>query len=77
MKQKGDFRQVRETENRWSNSEDSHFRRNFQVPIPFVDGTLESACRFSQAAVEVMLSGRDTEEIQADFRSFVCPFFVR
>ena len=30
---------------------------------------------FSQAAVEVMLSGRDTEEIQAETKT-VCPFFV-
>lgn len=38
------------------------FLRNFQVQRPFMDGTLESAW-FYQAAVEVMLSGRDTEDI--------------
>ena len=51
------------------------FRRNFQVPIPFADGTLESACVFTQAAVEVMLSGRDTEDIQADFQRSCMSFF--
>ena len=41
--------------------------RNFQVQRPFMDGTLESAWQFAKAAVEVMLSGKDTEDIQAEF----------
>ena len=40
-------------------------QRNFQVQRPSIDGTLESAWLNAKAAVEVMLSGKDTEDIQA------------
>ena len=35
-----------------------------------MDGTLESAWLIAKAAVEVMLSGKDTEDIQAESELF-------
>ena len=52
------------------NKEEPSFLRNFQVQIPFMDGTLESAWSIAKAAVEVMLSGKDTEDIQAEIRNY-------
>ena len=52
--------------NRWSNlKKEPFFRETFRYKRPFMDGTLESAWLNAKAAVEVMLSGKDTEDIQA------------
>lgn len=45
--------------------------RNFQVPIPAVDGTLERAV---WATVEVKLSGKNTGDIGCTFCVHLYPF---